>query len=306
MQAPVASTEITTPGGLLFQQSVSRAVTLSDPDDPLSLLSQTDTLVLNGRTATSSFDAGTRTFTNTSAAGRQTVTTVDAQGRVVQTQVSGLAPISLTYDARGRLASIVQGSGAPARTMTFSYDPNGYLAGILDALNRSLGFQYDAAGRITLQTLPDGRQIVYAYDGNGNLTALTPPGRPVHQFNYTPVNLESEYAPPQPQPVIPDPRTLFTYNLDRQLELITRPDGLTVDFMYDSAGRLSAQQLPPGQGQVSYTYDQNEHQHEHDGAGFVADQRHLRPARATGEVSRAGTDDDVHHRPRPRVAHRAP
>ncbi len=96
---------------------------------------------------------------------------------------------------------------------------------------------------------------MYAYDGNGYLTALTPPGRPAHGFAYTPVNLESEYAPPQPQPLIPDPRTLFTYNLDRQLDLITRPDGFTVDFVYDSAGRLSAQLLPAGQGQVSYTYD---------------------------------------------------
>jgi hypothetical protein len=89
MQAPVASTEITTPGGLVLDQSFSRTVTLSDSNDPLSLLSQTDTLVLNGRTATSTFDAATRTFTSSSAGGRQTVTTVDAQGRVVQTQVSG-------------------------------------------------------------------------------------------------------------------------------------------------------------------------------------------------------------------------
>lgn len=68
-------------------------------------------------------------------------------------------------------------------------------------------FAYDLAGRITTQTLPDTRVIGYAYDGNGNVTSITPPGKPLHEFAYTPVDLESNYDPPplaaSPSPLCP-------------------------------------------------------------------------------------------------------
>src|SRR2546430_2658217 len=98
------------------------------------------------------------------------------------------------------------------------------------------GVKYDAAGRLTRQTLPDGRDILYGYDANGNLTSLTPPGRPAHMFAYTPVDLQGEYTPPG---VAGSASTVYTYNLDKELTRITRPDGQILDFAYDSAGRLS-------------------------------------------------------------------
>ncbi len=228
-----------------------RTVALSNPRDPLSLVSQTDTVITNGRASTTTYDAATRTFTTTSAAGRQIVTTVDAQGRPLQTQASGMLPVVRTYDTHGRLATITQG----ARSTSFSYNPEGFLGSITDALSRTIGFQYDLAGRVTQQTLPDTRVIAFTYDANGNVTSITPPGRPSHGFDYTPVDLESEYLPPQPQPPVSSPQTLYQYNLDRQLDLITRPDGQTIDLVYDTAGRLSQQLLPAGQGQIGYTYD---------------------------------------------------
>jgi YD repeat-containing protein len=90
--------------------------------------------------------------------------------------------------------------------------------------------------------LPDLRTIGYTYDGNGNVTSITPPGRPAHAFSYTPVDLESDYNPPT---VGFTPRdTQYTYNLDRQLTLVTRPDGQTLSLGYDSGGRLSTLTLP--------------------------------------------------------------
>jgi YD repeat-containing protein len=129
----------------------------------------------------------------------------------VQTQLGNLAPTAMTYDAHGRLATITQGAGAEARTTTFSYDTLGNLATITDAAGRQVSFGYDAAGRMTSQTLADGRVIAFAYDENGNLTALTPPGRPSHGFDYTPVDLQSVYAPPV-TPNTLTPNTLYSYN----------------------------------------------------------------------------------------------
>jgi RHS repeat-associated protein len=184
-------------------------------------------------------------------AGRQGITLIEAKGHVVQEQTTGLFPLSYTYDARGRLASITQGTDAEARTLTLSYNTEGYLASITDPLDRAVGHQYDAAGRLTRQSLLDGRDILYGYDASGNLTSLTPPGRPAHVFAYTPVNLEGEYAPPLVG--TGSGNTLYTYNLGKDLTRITRPDGQILDFAYDSAGRLSGLTIPSGQ--LSYAYN---------------------------------------------------
>ena len=250
MRAPVTTAlEVSTPGGLVSTQTASRTVTLSDPNDPLSLLTQTDTTALNGHTYSRVYDGASQTFTTTTPEGRQSTTLLDTQGRVVQQQVGGLTPIEFAYDSRGRLSLLAQGS----RLSTLAYDAQGNLTSITDPLSRTLGFAYDGAGRVTQQSLPDGRVIQFSYDAKGNVTAITPPGRPAHSFAYTPVDLEQEYLPPDHQPLLPDPRTTYTYNADRQLTQITRPDGQAVVLNYDSAGRLSSQALP--NGQVSYAYD---------------------------------------------------
>ncbi len=107
-----------------------------------------------------------------------------------------------------------------------------------------MSYDYDLAGRVTRQTLPDGQVITYRYDANGNLTALTPPGRPAHVFAYTPVDLTQEYTPPAAG--LGTPQTLYQYNLDRQLTRIDRPDGQMLTLDYDNAGRLATLTTPTG------------------------------------------------------------
>jgi len=81
------------------------------------------------------------------------------------------------------------------------------------------------------------RGVARTYDPGGNVTSITPPDRPAHGFTYTPVNLEEDYAPPNVGAGTNS--THYTYNLDKQLTQITRPDGQTVDLGYDTGGRLS-------------------------------------------------------------------
>src|SRR5207249_3158574 len=49
-------------------------------------------------------------------------------------------------------------------------------------------------------------------------------------------------------------RTQYTYNLDKQLTLVTRPDGQTLSLGYDTGGRLSTLTLP-GNLVTTYAYD---------------------------------------------------
>src|SRR3990172_2977530 len=72
MKAPiVSSTTVTTPGGLVATTTATRTASLSNPNDLLSLLSQTDTLTLNGKTYTSAYDNATRRITSTTPGGER-------------------------------------------------------------------------------------------------------------------------------------------------------------------------------------------------------------------------------------------
>lgn len=238
---------VTTPGGKNGALTSTRTATLSNPTNPLSLTSQTDTATFNGRTATRTYNGSTRTYTDTSPASRTRTTTLDTQGRVTQQQQGTLTPTQFAYDTRGRLSTRMQGT----RSSIMTYDTLGRLATITDPANRVVHFQYDDAGRVTRQTLPDLREITYTYDPNGNVTSIAPPGRPPHVFTYTAVNQEKDYTAPSVNGGGTQ-QTQYTYNADRQLTLITRPDGQGVQLAYDSAGRLGTQTLPTGQ--ITYGY----------------------------------------------------
>lgn len=108
------------------------------------------------------------------------------------------------------------------------------------------------AGWITTQILSDTREIGYAYDANGNVTGITQPGKPQHQFAYTPMDLESTYTPPDAG--FTPTETQYAYNLDRQLTTVTRPDGQTLQLGYEpTGGRLSTLTLP-GSQVTTYAY----------------------------------------------------
>ncbi|MCQ8119474.1 NHL domain-containing protein [Methylomonas rosea] len=242
--SPIAQSRQTSTGGLTANLTTKRTATLADSNNPLSLTTLTDTVTLNGRTRTTVFDAATKTFTSTSPAARQTKTVIDSLGRLTQTQATGLLPIINGYDPQGRPATIIQGAGADERLISFAYNPQGYLDSITDPIGRQVKYQYDLAGRVAKKILPDNREILFGYDANGNLTSLTPPSRPDHSFTYTPVDQTASSVPPDV--ATGSNSTLYHYNLDKQLIQIQRPDGQTVDYTYDTAGRAGKVTVPEG------------------------------------------------------------
>jgi YD repeat-containing protein len=197
------------------------------------------------------YDAASKTFTATSPAARQTQAVIDNLGRVTQTQATGILPVNNTYDPQGRPATIVQGSGADERLINFAYNPQGYLDSITDPVGRQVKYEYDLAGRVTKQILPDSREILFSYDANGNLASLLPPGRPEHRFTYTSVDLTESTVPPDV--AAGTNSTLYRYNLDKQLTQMQRPDGQTIDYSYDAAGRTVSIAVP--EGNYRYSYD---------------------------------------------------
>ena len=130
-----------------------------------------------------------------------------------------MSPIQYTYDADGHLLGLTQGT----RSWQYAYDGNGRLATATDPLSRSTQYFYDDADRLTREVFPNGAETAFGYDANGNLASVTPPGRSAHTFEYNNVDLTTRYAPPAVDAA--DPSTFFSYDDDRAVSRIVRPDG---------------------------------------------------------------------------------
>jgi len=252
MQAPMLKRLTqTTPSGLTATILGERTAALAKPDDPFSLQRLTEHLKIGERTFTSQYDATSRTFKTISPAGHESIITLDAQGRMTSEQAADFHPANFSYDQRGRLTTLAQGTGTDARTSAIKYgDEQGELE-IIDALGQAQQWRFDTAGRLAQVILPDKQRIGFGYDGRGNLTAVTPPSRSAHSIDYTPAGLPSAYIAPRVGNA--NPVTLQAYNVDGQPTKMTRPDGQTADFDYDKAGRLS--HLTLARGAITADYD---------------------------------------------------
>jgi RHS repeat-associated protein len=256
MQAPFAKSQtLTPPVGLATTYTANRTATLSNASDPLSLTSLTETTAINGRTTTTTYTQSTKTLLTASAANRTSSLTIDSLGRMVSNQVTGLNGASMTYDANGRLATLTRGSGPGARTLTFAYNPAGFVSTVTDPIGRMTQFNYDDAGRVTSKVFPDGRILSMSYDAAGNLATLTPPGRPAYSVTVSDRNEMTAFTPPT---VAGSGPTSYTYNLDKQLTSLSLPDNRAVTLGYDSGGRRSTRNLISSgvtTGTDTYSYD---------------------------------------------------
>jgi RHS repeat-associated protein len=245
---PETSTAL--PSGLVLNERFRRDTQLNDLNDPLSIRGQQISEVRNNKTWYTQYDAPSRTYTRYTPLLRTTTTIIDDMRRPLSITETGLATQYLTYDARGRIISTVQGLGADERLETYAYNTAGWLDSVTDGLNRITLFDYDLAGRLVSLTMPDGRAIDYTYDLNGNTTSITPPGRSAHVFTYTSIDQEASYDPP---PLTAGSTvTNYIYSLDKELLQVLRPDGNSIDYNYDAGGRLSDVTTP--RGVTSYTY----------------------------------------------------
>ena len=231
-----------TPGGLVATISATRAVSLSDPDNPLSLTNLTDTVDSNGRSVTTSFNANQKQIIFNTPEGRQGIVTLDDQGRILDVRTDGLVPITFAYDTQGRLTEAVQGTQA----FHHDYNAEGHLSVLSDADGRQFQFTHDIAGRFIQVVQPSGRIYRFSYDANGNPTQLTMPSGAVHSLEYTAVNLGAGYTPPG------NGSYGVVYNQDHLPTRVTLPDGRTVDSNYDSCGRLERESYP--EDRVDFTY----------------------------------------------------
>lgn len=234
--------------------SFSQTTDPSPLSDPFTFTSLTSTRTYLSAITKNVFTSSSKKLVTTSAEGRISTQVLDSKERVLSSQFASFTPTTFTYDTHGRIAAVAQGT---FRTSIFSYNASGLLSSIKNALSQVTSFTYDLAGRVLTQILPDSRLVKYTYDSDGNLASISPPGKAAHTLSHNGYGFLASYFAPKPVPsATPDLGTFFTYNNDRQISHITRPNGAGITFNYDSI-KGTLLNITNSIGSSNFTYGNN-------------------------------------------------
>jgi RHS repeat-associated protein len=256
MRAPIPLDEVTrTPAGKTMHIAVTRETDPPQPENPFAIdsmstrITRVDGAGGDDEETEISYDAVERTIETTSAEDRHSLATLDSKGRVIRVEPdtafdSTLVPITITYDARGRVQSTSQGS----QSWTFAYDAANHLQSRTDAGGATVGYSYDLAGRLTQERYPGGHTYTYTYRaGDGRLESVTMPEGQVHQFEADAENRLTAYRPP-----LAPAAYRRAYDRDSALELFTFPSGATRDPVFDAGGREESTEYGPERDAFAY------------------------------------------------------
>jgi YD repeat-containing protein len=148
-----------------------------------------------------------------------------------------------TYDAEGRLSSVTDAVGNTARVQV---DKNGRPTQVTSPLGENTSFAYDPLDRITSVTDALGRQSSVAYESRGLPSGITSPGGIAASFAWGDLPLLSSVTDPNGNvwPITRDTLGRVTASTD--------PLGQALKYTYDSRSRISSVTSPVDSAQLTY------------------------------------------------------
>ncbi|HSP78408.1 MAG TPA: toxin TcdB middle/N-terminal domain-containing protein [Myxococcaceae bacterium] len=180
------------------------------------------------------YDGAGHILTYRDAKGQVSTFTYDALGRRLTKTLADGKQVRWAYDeaghgaGKGALTSVVEPTGSESR----AYDSAGRVVSHTQCVSGTcytLGYGYDAAGRLVRVTYPDGEVVTYGYDGAGRLGSM------------------SGYV------------NAFTYNGRGQLLSAAYANGTTARFTYEDRRQWMTEASVTGPSstlyQASYAYD---------------------------------------------------
>jgi RHS repeat-associated protein len=215
------------------------------------------------------YDKAGRLVRTVNAKGESIVFLYDGGGRLRERKYSTGKVITYSYDSSGRLIAVDDGS-FPVR---YAYDAAGNRVRIdYPAIQRSLQYEYDAAGLLTQFTSGDGRPVGYEYDTYKRLSAIRLPGGERITFGYDAADRQTALVYPN------GVRGTWEYDGSGNIRRvaytstsaervagwdythdgagnptrIVRADGRVTEYTYDPSGQLIKEQ--DDKGATTYTY----------------------------------------------------
>jgi RHS repeat-associated protein len=153
--------------------------------------------------------------------------------------------VGYSYDTKGNLSKITYADGS---NQQFSVDGLGNITSYVNRRGSNIGYTYNTSGLLTKKEYADGSSVSYSYDSNGNLNGVTD-GTGTITMQYDAANQVTNIT-------YPTGRSLtYTYNADGQRTKLVSQDGYTVNYSYDTVGRLKTLTNASGENIISYDYD---------------------------------------------------
>lgn len=226
--------------------------TFNDASNPFSIreyfLTETDQ---SGNQTFTNYSGESKSFLKTTARGSTIFTIIDELERPVYVQRGNDQPVEYVYE-NNLLRSVTQGE----RSVSYNYDErSGKVSAKINSLSQWTNYTYDEAGRLTSTEYPDGKKLLVSYDSNGNVVGINPADKPKHNFTFNSLELITSYSPP----ILADnsqTQTIYTYNADKQVTSITKPDGKKIVYNYDvKTGVIKS--VVTSEGTYAYFFDSN-------------------------------------------------
>ncbi len=221
----------------------------------------------DGSTVTYSYTPAGRIKTITDSQGTIT-NTYDTMGRLKTRTAPNGDTITYTYDAVGNITRIE----TPTQTITKTYDALNRLKTVTDNKGTT-SYEYDAIGRQTQVTYPNGVTTSYEYDSRNRVTKIEhqkSDGAVLQSFVYTYDAVGNRLSETRND----GRRVAYEYNEVNQLTKATvtnDPNGndTTTTYAYDEVGNLITKTVEGVEH--TYTYDANDRLISKDGATLTYD-----------------------------------
>lgn len=154
----------------------------------------------------------------------------DGNGNAVRRIDPNGAALDYSYDAANRLTEIAYPDGG---RLAFAYDPNGNVLSLSNA-TETVRYAYDALNRVTnVFVVGLNKTVGYEYDAAGNRAAMSDPDGGRTEYAYDALNRLTDLRDPA------DKTWTFTYDALNRMTGMAMPNGIAAAYLYDVGSRLT-------------------------------------------------------------------
>jgi RHS repeat-associated protein len=225
-------------------------------------------------TTLNTFDAAGNILTSTDARNQTTTYTYDALNRVKSMSFNTGVPITFSYDIGTNSIGHLVKMTDPTGNTVWNYDQHGRITRKIQtvgSLTQTVGYSYNAAGRLASMTYPSGKVLQVSYNSAGQVSQLALDQKTIlSNILYTPFhalkswlfgnNLSYQRSFDQDGRLIQYPlggqvRSLSYDTANKITDYTYSNTTLNQHFGYDALNRITA--LVKSSGAVNFTYDDN-------------------------------------------------